>query len=96
MRIDLNASASAAESFGTAAKSKPDNTLGVVSNQQGRAEDTTSLSGGRSAVQTLTQAALQTVPTRAEKVAALQQAVATGQYQLDADRTALALSQADL
>jgi flagellar biosynthesis anti-sigma factor FlgM len=96
MRIDLNASAAAAVSFNATAKSKSSNSLGAVGDQQGSSEDTTSLTAGSGAVQTLTQAALQTVPTRAERVAALQQAVATGQYQVDADQTALALTKADL
>ncbi len=68
---------------------------GVSNSPTQTTEDTTSLSASGS-VQSLTQTALQTFPTRAERVQALQQAVNEGQYQLDADKIALAMSSSDL
>jgi anti-sigma28 factor (negative regulator of flagellin synthesis) len=53
-------------------------------------EDTTTLTAS-SSVHQLTQAALQTFPTRSDRVAALQLAVASDQYQLDAAQTAQAI-----
>jgi flagellar biosynthesis anti-sigma factor FlgM len=96
MRVDLNSSAAVTEAFGQTTKSNVNSKLSGAANATGDTVDTTSLTASTGAVQSLTNQALLTIPTRAEKVAALQAAVTTGQYQLDADRTALALTQADL
>jgi len=59
-------------------------------------EDTTAFSSTATAVDTLTQAALQTVPTRQQKVESLKDAVNGAQYQLDAAKIAASLASSDL
>jgi flagellar biosynthesis anti-sigma factor FlgM len=57
-------------------------------------EDTTSLSSVSQSVESLTQTALQTTPTRQARVENLRQAVNNAQYQLDAAQIADSLSSA--
>ncbi len=64
----------------------------TTSPKTGGIEDKTTLSSGADSVNTLTKAALQGSASRAEKVAALKQAVSSSQYKLDATKIASALS----
>ena len=64
--------------------------------QNSPAEDTTSLSSSSDSVSSLTQSALQTNPSRADKVASLKQAVSSGEYQLDPAKIADAISHSDV
>jgi anti-sigma28 factor (negative regulator of flagellin synthesis) len=59
-------------------------------------EDTTSFTSGNSTVQSLSQAALQTFPSRQTKVELLKQAVSSAQYQLDDAKIAESLTNADV
>jgi flagellar biosynthesis anti-sigma factor FlgM len=59
-------------------------------------EDTTSFTSTNSTVQSLSQAALQTFPSRQSKVDALKQAVSSAQYQLDDAKIAQSLSNAEV
>jgi flagellar biosynthesis anti-sigma factor FlgM len=59
-------------------------------------EDTTTLTSTSDAVQSLTQIALQPLPSRAEKVAQLKQAVNSAEYELDSAKIAEALSGAEI
>jgi flagellar biosynthesis anti-sigma factor FlgM len=69
---------------------------GTAARQQVSAEDTTSFTSNPQTVQSLGQAALQTFPTRQEKVEALRQAVSGAQYQLDSAKISEALVNADV
>jgi flagellar biosynthesis anti-sigma factor FlgM len=81
MRIDLyNSIANQIASDSTPAKVKSGN---VQSTDSSAPEDRTTLTSGSSSVQALVSEAMNTRPIRADKVAALQQAIGSGQYQLD-------------
>jgi len=61
------------------------------------AEDTTSFtSADNSSVQSLTKTALQTIPSRAEKVEALRQAVNSTQYTLDSEKISQSLANSEV
>jgi flagellar biosynthesis anti-sigma factor FlgM len=64
--------------------------------QPATTEDKTTFSSGTDSVQSLSNTALQTVPSRQDKVEALRQAVNSAQYQLDADKIAESLANADI
>ncbi len=59
-------------------------------------EDTTAFSSDTNAVNSLTQTALQTFPSRQVRVEALKQAVNSAQYQLDADKIAASLANSEV
>lgn len=59
-------------------------------------EDSTTFSSSSHSVYSLTQAALEAVPSRQVKVEALKQAVSSAQYQLDSDKIAESLVNADV
>lgn len=59
-------------------------------------EDTTSFTSGNHTVQSLSQTALQTIPSRQSKVEALKLAVNSAQYQLDSDKISQSLANADV
>lgn len=58
-------------------------------------EDTTSFTSDKQTVQSLSQTALQTFPSRQVKVEALKQAVNSAQYQLDSAKVAQSLVSAE-
>lgn len=60
------------------------------------AEEATSFTSDLQTVQSLSQAALQTFPTRQQKVEALRQAVNGAQYQLDSAKIAVAIVSTDV
>jgi flagellar biosynthesis anti-sigma factor FlgM len=60
------------------------------------AEDTTSFTSATSSVQSLSQTAIQTIPSRQVKVETLRQAVNSAQYQLDTAKIAQALANSDI
>jgi flagellar biosynthesis anti-sigma factor FlgM len=64
--------------------------------QQSTTEDTTSFTSGNSTVQSLSQAALQVIPSRQAKVEALKQAVNSAEYQLDNAKIAESLTNAEV
>ena len=68
----------------------------VASRQQPAAVDTTSFTSDKQTVQSLGQAALQTFPTRQQKVEALREAVNGAQYQLDSAKIAEALVSSEI
>jgi len=59
--------------------------------RQATTEDTTSFSSDKQTVQSLTQAAIQPIPSRQAKVEAIKQSVNNAQYQLDSDKIAESL-----
>jgi flagellar biosynthesis anti-sigma factor FlgM len=59
-------------------------------------EYTTSFTSARQTVQSLSQAAIATSPSRQIKVEALKQAVSSAQYQVDSDKIAESLVNADV
>ena len=59
-------------------------------------EDKTTLTSNSPAVQSLTKTAIETSPTRQAKVESLRQTVNSAQYQLDADKIAESLANADI
>lgn len=59
-------------------------------------EDTTAFSSDTATVNALTKTALEVVPSRQAKVEALKQAVNSAQYQLDADKIAASIANADV
>jgi len=64
--------------------------------QPATTEDTTSFTSDQQTVQSLSQTAIQTIPSRQAKVEALKQAVNSAQYQLDSDKIAASLANADV
>ena len=69
---------------------------GQAARYQVTSEDTTSFTSDQQTVKSLGQAAIQTFPTRQEKVEALKQAVNGAEYQLDSAKIAEALVSADV
>jgi flagellar biosynthesis anti-sigma factor FlgM len=97
VRLDLYGSVATSE----AAEQATINSKKSVSAEQTGAyttstEDTTTLTSSSDAVQSLTQIALQPIPSRAEKVEQLKQAVNSAEYQLDTAKIAEALSSAEI
>lgn len=81
MRIDIYSSmASQIASESTPAKVNSGNVQAAASSAH---EDRTTLTSGSSSVQALVAEAMTNRPVRADKVAALQQAISSGKYQLD-------------
>jgi flagellar biosynthesis anti-sigma factor FlgM len=96
MRIDLYSSAAAAAATNQGVKASNDLAHKTSVAQNTPTEDTTSLTSSSDSVNSLTQAALQTIPSRADRVAALKQSVNSAQYQLDAAKIAESLSNSDV
>ncbi len=98
MRIDSYGATTAAEAAEQTSKVGADaaSTGRTASSAKPGPEDTATLSSNAGTVQSLTEAALQPSSARAEKVQALKQQVATGQYGLDAGKIADALSSSDV
>ncbi len=96
MRVDLYSSVAATAATNPGVKASNDLAHKTSVAQNAQTEDTTSLTSSSDSVQSLTQTALQTIPSRADKVAALKQAVATGQYQLDAAKIAESIANSDV
>lgn len=80
------------ESAATSAAAKGQQTA----RHQISSEDTTSFTSSQQTVQSLSQTALQTFPTRQVKVEALKQAVSSAQYQLDSAKIAQSLANSDV
>lgn len=80
------------ESAATSAAAKGQQTA----SHQISSEDTTSFTSSQQTVQSLSQTALQTFPTRQVKVEALKQAVSSAQYQLDSAKIAQSLANSDV
>ena len=74
---------------------KASNGTSQVSAQPASTEDKTTFSSSSAAVQSLTKTATQTFPSRESRVESLRQAVNSAQYQLDADKIAESLVNAD-
>jgi flagellar biosynthesis anti-sigma factor FlgM len=98
VRIDSYGATTAAEATEPTSKVGADisSTGKITSSTKPATEDTTTLSSNTGTVQSLTETALQPSAARAEKVQALKQQVASGQYGLDAGKIADALSSSDL
>lgn len=99
MRVDLFGSTATTEAVQQASKigtEKAANATNQSKTQAKATEDTTTLSSGSDSVSSLTQAALQTFPTRAQKVETLKLAVNSAQYKLDSAKIAEALSNSDI
>ncbi len=90
MNVNFYGPAAAADVAGTGGQSAPTAANSKATPLPAQ-EDTTTLTAS-SSVKQLTEAALQVFPTRSDRIAALQQAVSTDQYQLDAAQIAEALS----
>jgi flagellar biosynthesis anti-sigma factor FlgM len=71
-------------------------TKGPTVHQQATTEDTTSFTSDKQTVQSLSRTAIQTIPSRQAKVEALKQAVNSAQYQLDSDKIAASLANAEV
>jgi len=67
-----------------------------VSQKPATQEDTTAFTSDSDAVQSLTKAALEVFPSRQVRVEALREAVSSAQYQLDSDKIAASLVDADI
>jgi len=67
-----------------------------IARHQATTEDTTSFTSDQQTVQSLSQTAIQTIPSRQARVEALKQAVNSAQYQLDSDKIAASLANADV
>ena len=89
MRVDLFNSA-AAQITGEV-NAKPANAGNVPSLDANDGEDRTTLTSGSAAVSSLVSQALNTPKIRQDKVESLQQAIAGGQYQIDAYQIAGAM-----
>ena len=95
MRIDLFGSATTTEAVQQTSKIGTEKAANTKNQLNQATEDKTTLSSGTS-VSSLTQAALQTSPTRAQRVENLKQEVKSAQYKLDSDKIAEALSNSDI
>jgi flagellar biosynthesis anti-sigma factor FlgM len=95
VRVDLYSAAATTDSVGQTGKSSNGNVTEFTA-ARNTTEDRTSLSSNSASVIALTQAAQQTFSARAEKVQSLQNAVSTGQYQVDPGKIADALTKADV
>jgi negative regulator of flagellin synthesis FlgM len=84
MRIDLYNSASSSIAGESAAKSAPVSQLQKSSSTEDRA----TLSSGSNSIGSLVSAAMSSPEVRSDKVAALQQQVQNGTYQLDPEQIA--------
>jgi negative regulator of flagellin synthesis FlgM len=97
--INLLNATSAADASAQSDRVSSENAAGKSAQAAGSssyAEDTTSLTSASDSVQNLTQAALGTDPARAAKVQSLKQAVSQGQYSIEPDKIASALSSAKI
>ena len=89
MKIDLNSSAANLASQDWTAHKAPQT---AESAQTGATEDRVTLASAGPSVQSLTARAMQTPQIRQEKVDALRQAVASGSYAVDSEKTASAMA----
>jgi len=97
--INLFNATSAAEASGQSGRINSEGTAAKPAQAAGSstyAEDTTSLTSASDSVQNLTQAALAADPARAAKVQSLKQAVSQGQYPIEPEQIASALSSAEI
>jgi flagellar biosynthesis anti-sigma factor FlgM len=89
MRIDLyNSATSQLSSEATSAQASASN---LSAAQSSAAEDRTTLKSGSSSVGSLVSQAMNTPAVRADKVASLQQAISSGQYELDPHKIAASM-----
>ena len=98
MNINFNAS-SAAEASEQASRISSEGVAGQstqVAGPKPYGEDTTSLTSASDSVQNLTQTAMAADPARAAKVQSLKQAVSQGQYSIEPEQIASALSSAKI
>lgn len=89
MRIDLYNSA--ASQLATEANAKQVNAGNAAAADATAGEDRTTLSSGSASVDSLVSAAMSSPEIRQDKVASLQQAVSSGQYQLDPEKIAASM-----
>ncbi len=96
MRIDLYNVTASIEATRQSSKLSAENSQAAKNRSLSQTEDTTTLSSSSDSVQSLTQIALETIPSRTAKVDSLKQAVSSGQYQLDPAKIADALATSDV
>jgi negative regulator of flagellin synthesis FlgM len=99
MIINLFNAAAATEASGQGSRVKSESAAGTTAQAAGStgyAEDTTSLTSASDSVQNLKQTALAADPARAAKVQSLKQAVSQGQYSIEPEQIADALSSAEI
>ena len=99
MKIGSFDTTAAAEAAGKNSRVSLDNNFGQaakIATSTSYAEDTTSLKSASDSVRSLTSAALAIDPARAAKVQSLKQAVSQGQYSIEPEKIASALSSAEI
>jgi flagellar biosynthesis anti-sigma factor FlgM len=94
MIINLFNTPSSAEASGQNNKINPDGKSALATGSAAYSEDTTSLASASDSVQNLSATALASDSARAAKVQSLKQAVSQGQYSIEPEQIASALSSA--